>query len=426
MSRDATRAEPRTEGQATARPRIAVIGGKVKYLRKARELGLDVVYIQHPDEYDSTHWPYVDQALLVDYADIARLLPLVRSLHEAYPFHSVVSLYELGLLPAAEIDHLLGLGGNSVATVELLLDKWRMRQHLNALGISPVAAAVGETGEDLREFVRAHGLPVVVKPICEAGSIGVFAIRDEAELESVTARFRSLGGQFAKKDLAGDFERFLMEEYLDGPEISVETLSFDGRHVLIGVTDKVCGGPGFVEIGHSTPSRHPAPLVREVEELVTVFLDAVGLKHGPGHTELKLTARGPRIIESHNRIGGDRINELTEIACGVDMDRYALGSRLGLLEPLTRSPEAVAGAAIRFLTPPPGRVLEVTGVETVRADPAFVDLEISVGPGDEVPPLTWSEDRVGHVIARGETADEAIAHGERLAALLNIRTEPVK
>ena len=99
--------------RAIARPRVLVIGGKLKIVRKARELGLDVVYIQHPDEYDRTHWPYVDQALLVDYADTARLLPLVRSLHEAFPFQTVVSLYELGLLPAAKIDHMLGLGGNS-------------------------------------------------------------------------------------------------------------------------------------------------------------------------------------------------------------------------------------------------------------------------------------------------------------------------
>jgi amino acid adenylation domain-containing protein len=421
-SRDATRAELYP---ATGRPRIAVVGGKPQFVRKARELGLNVVYIQHPDEYDRTHWPHVDQALLVDYADTARLLPLVRSLHEAYPFQTVVSLYELGLLPAAQIDHMLGLGGNSLATVEMLLDKWRMRQHLNALGISPVAAAVGESEQDLREFVDAHGLPVIVKPTREAGSIGIFAVRDEADLAAVTARFRALDEQFSKKDLAGELDRFLVEEYLDGPEISVETLSFDGRHVLVGMTDKLCGGPGFVEIGHSVPSCHPAALLDDVEELVMTFLDAVGLRHGPGHTEVKLTSRGPRIIESHNRIGGDRINELHEVACGVDMERYAFGSRFGLVEALRQSPRSFAGAAVRFLTPPPGRVIEVTGVETVTADPAFVDLEISVQAGDDVPPLTWSEDRVGHVIARGDTADEAIANCERLLAAVRIHTEPV-
>jgi len=267
LSGDVTRAERRDGIPVTGRPTIAVVGGKVKHIRKARELGLDVVYIQQPDEYDRSHWPYVNQALLVDYADTARLLPLVRSLHQAYPFHAVLSLFELGLLPAAEIDEMLGLGGNSVETVGMLLDKWRMRQHLNALGISPVAAAVGRTEQDMREFVRSHGLPVIVKPVYEAGSIGIFAIREEAELETVAAHCRRLESQFDKKLLAGDFDQFLIEEYLDGPEISVETLSFDGRHVLVGVTDKVCGGPGFVEIGHSTPSRHPSPLLRQVKEI---------------------------------------------------------------------------------------------------------------------------------------------------------------
>ena len=69
--------------------------------------------------------------------------------------------------------------------------------------------------------------------------------------------------------------------------------------------------------------------------------------------------------------------------------------------------------------------MEVTGVDAVRADPAFVDLQLAVEPGDEVPPLTWNEDKVGHVIARGATAAEAIAHSKRLAAAIHVRTEPI-
>ena len=412
---------------AAGRPRVLVVGGKVTHVRKARELGLDVVHAQFPDEYDRGHWPYVDQALLLDYGDIDRLLPLAQALHEAYPFQAAVSLFELGLLPTARINEALGLGGESVATVELLLDKWRMRQHLAARGISPVASAVGHSAQDVREFVQAHGLPIIVKPIRESGSLGVFCIRDPADVDVVAERFRSLDGHLAARDLssAESFDEFLMEEFLDGPEISVETLTFDRRHVVVAVTDKETGGPGFVEIGHSQPSGCSAETLREVTRLVTDFLDAVGLRNGPGHTEVKLTSRGPRIVESHNRIGGDRINELAEIAYGVDMERYALGARFGVVEPLTTSPEPRGGAAVRFLTPEPGRVVEVTGVDAVHADPAFVDLQLEVEPGDEVPPLTWNEDKVGHVIARGATASEAIAHSRRLAAAIHVHTEPV-
>ncbi|MEV7084614.1 ATP-grasp domain-containing protein [Streptomyces sp. NPDC093085] len=410
---------------AAAPPTIAVVGGKQKIVRKARELGLRVVYIQHPDAYDRAHWPHVDQALLVDYADTGRTLPLIRALHRAYPFQAVISLWELGLLPAARIDHELGLGGNSLETVELLMDKSRMRARLAALGISPVAAEVGRTEEEVRKFAEAHGYPVVVKPVDEAGSIGVFLAREAAELPSVVARFHALREQLDPKDLAGGLDRFLMEEYLEGPEISVETLSFDGRHVVVAVTDKTSTDEAFVETGHSQPSRHPAPVLAAARALVVEFLDAVGLRHGPGHTEVKLTPRGPVVVESHNRVGGDRIGELTEIAYGVDMERYALGARFGLVEPLRAPPEPVAGAAIRFLTPPPGRVTEVTGADAIAADPALVDLVVSVEPGDLVPPLTWSDDRVGHVIARGATAEEAIAHAERLRAAVRIHTEPI-
>lgn len=412
------------DSAATQRPTILVIGGKPKIVKKARELGLAIVYIQYPNSYRREHWEYVDQALLLDYSDLDRLLPLVRSLHSVFPFQKVVSLFELGLLPAAKIDEMLGLGGNSVETVELLLDKSLMRRHLQSLGVSPVASAVGRTEEDLREFVREHGLPVVIKPTREAGSICVLAVHEEAELASVVARYHDLAGTFDVIDLAGPLDDFLMEEYLDGPEISVETLSFDGRHVVVGMTDKVTGA-GFVELGHSMPSLYPTALLEQVEELVQRFLDAVGLKEGPAHTELKLTGRGPVIIESHNRVGGDRINELAEIAYGVDMDRYALGIPFGLVEPLPHSPKPVAGAAIRFIIPPPGRVVAITGADTIADDPALVEVEITVSPGDEVRELRWSEDRVGHVIARGETAEKAIANCERLLAAVRIETEAV-
>lgn len=413
----------------STKPRILLIGGQVKQLRKVRELGLDLVYAQYPDAYDRGCWPYVEQALLLDYGDIDRLLPLAQELHKAWPFESAISLSELGAMPAARINDALGLRGESVETVQLMVDKWRMRQRLAAGGISPMAASVGRSTRDVREFAAAHGLPMIVKPIRESGSLGVFCVRDQADVDTVAERFRAFGDvTWAVGDLfaADSFEEFLMEEYLDGPEVSVETLSFNGRHVVAAVTDKEeFGGPGFVEIGLSQPSRFPADALREVTQLVTDFLDAVGLRDGPAHNEVRLTSRGPRIIESHNRVGGYGINELAEVAYGVDMERYALGARFDKIEPLTASPEPLCGAALQALTPEPGRVVEVTGIDEVRADPAFIDLRVKVGPGDVVRPLTWNEDIGGYVSARGATAAEAIAHAKRLATTIHVRTEPI-
>ncbi|WMX48300.1 ATP-grasp domain-containing protein [Streptomyces roseicoloratus] len=237
---------------ASGRPRVLVVGGKVRQLRKARELGLDVLHAQYPNAYGSEHWPYVGQALLLDYSDVDQVLPMARALHARYPFRTAVTLTEFGLLPAARINEELGLAGESVETVELLLDKARMRQCLAEKGLSPVASAVGRTTQDVRDFVAAHGLPIIVKPVRESGSLAVFCVREEAEVDAVAEKYRSLNDKdWAQGDVAfaDTFQEFLMEEYLEGPLFSVETLSFDGRHVVVATTGRELGGSGFADFG---------------------------------------------------------------------------------------------------------------------------------------------------------------------------------
>jgi hypothetical protein len=146
---------------------------------------------------------------------------------------------------------------------------------------------------------------------------------------------------------------------------------------------------------------------RQVVDLVTRFLDVVKLEEGPAHTEIKLTSNGPRIIESHNRPGGDRINELVRVACGVDMKRIALGWPCGLVAPLADAPRLESGAAVRFFTPPPGVVREVSGLDAVRDAEGVVELHLALQVGDRVHPVTESYDRVGWVVCRGANALEA-------------------
>lgn len=429
MSDEVVPTDHRPSQDADQRPRILVVGGPLKHVRKAADLGLDVAFAQYPYAYDREYWPYVEQALLLDYADADQLLPLAEALHKVRPFQKAVTLTEFGLMSTAQLNEALGLTGESVETVELTLDKSRMRQHLAAKGVSPVASAVGCCAQDVRDFVEAHGLPIIVKPIRESGSLAVFCVRDQADVEAVAQRYQSMNDkEWAVGDLAfaDTFQEFLMEEYLEGPVISVETLSFDGRHVVVAVTDEEFAGTGFTLIGQSQPSAHPAEALSEAKQLVSDLLDAVGLRNGAGHTEVKLTPRGPRIVESHNRIGGYAVNEMTEVSYGIDMERYALAAGLGVLEPLTASPELQCAVALRAIFPEPGRVVEVTGFDAVREDPAFVFGKVRVQPGDVVRPLTWNEDISGYVITRGATLDEAVADAKRLAAAVHVRTEPVE
>jgi len=214
----------------------------------------------------------------------------------------------------------------------------------------------------------------------------------------------------------------LVEEFLTGPEISVEAFSHRGRHTVVAMTDKYLLGDGFVEIGHSVPAQLSEATRREAAELTVELLTAVGLTEGPSHTEIKLTERGPRIVESHNRTGGDFIPDLVKLTYGVDLLRLAVAVPLGYANWDHAAPAACGAAAVRFILAPPGTVVSVTRPDST--DP-MARVELTAEPGTSVPPLTWSGDRVcGHVIATGRFAADAVARCSQAVDQIVITTDP--
>lgn len=384
-------------------------------IRKAKALGLEVLYIQQKDQFEYPDLAYVDQLVLVDYQkddeNAAALVPIAEGLFKAFPFGYVYSSSESGLIPAAKLNNLFGLPGNSLGSVRLLKDKWAMRQRLNTLNVSPVAARIGQTLADIFAFARDCGFPIIVKPADLSGSLGIFRIDEPDNLEPAWQQIQEMC-----------LSRFIMEEYLDGREISVEAFSFGGHHVILALTDKLIL-PNFVEIGHSIPAQLDSATQAQVMDTVISFLDVVGLREGPSHTEVKLTSRGPRIVESHNRRGGDRINELVQVAYGVDMESLALAWPFGLADVLYEPPPFRAGAAIRFFAPPPGVVREISGLRELRDSEEVVEAELKVEIGSQVRPVKWSHDRSGYLLTKGADAQEAIDACERLAQKIHVVTE---
>ncbi|TQM85251.1 biotin carboxylase [Saccharothrix saharensis] len=390
--------------------RVAVIGSRVEVVQAAADLGLDVTLVHFPDRYDRRSDELCAKVLTADLiAEPDRVVELLRREHAERPFTRVLTLTEPGLLPAARLNAEWGLGGNSVETVRLLKDKALMRDRLAEVGLSPVRYRTVRGEEELLEFlIELDGVPVVVKPPDSGGSDGVALVVTPQDVPTAWRRVEGSGRTAV-----------LAEEYLDGPEISVEAFSQDGVHTVVALTDKVLG-TGFVEVGHAVPATLTEPTRRRVRELTTALLDAVGLVEGPSHTEIKLTGRGPRIVESHNRVGGDFIPDLVRLVHGVDLQRLAVGVPLGLVPWRPGPRPAEGGAAVRFLLAEPGTVTDVTVPGAL--DPA-VSLTVTAEPGTEVPPLRWSDDRVcGHVIATGADATEALARCEDAVSQVRIGT----
>jgi len=392
--------------------RVLIIGGGRRPLLQARELGLETLLFQRREDV-GRELEYADYAFVFDYRDRERLLSMARAIGRAFPVRHVLSFTEWGLEPAALVQETLGLAGNPVGLARLLRDKREMRRALDAQGLSPVAWREVGDAAGIREFLAAVGGPVIAKPADGTASRNVCRVDAPAEAEAACRALKRDG-----------VDRFLVEEYLPGPEVSVETVSAAGHHWVVAITGKSTL-PNFVEVGHVVPAGLEADEARRVRDLVTAALDGLGLAWGPAHTEVRLTPRGPRIIETHNRVGGDKIPTLVRLACGVDL--YALTLRCLFDLPGVDPPESPPprAAAVRFFIAPPGTVRSVRGLDEVRAHPAVHEVEFTARPGDRVAPVRDSRDRLGYVIVRADSAEEADRLSRQLVdqVVIDVATE---
>ncbi|WP_217254030.1 ATP-grasp domain-containing protein [Streptomyces sp. AC602_WCS936] len=400
---------------------VLIIGGRPENLRKAKACGLGVVHVQHPERFTSEHAAHVDAALLVDPADWDALEPLVLTAHKVYGFTSAVTTVEASVEVTGRINDLLGLDGVSHTVARRLRDKLSMREHLAAAGAPTVAAAEVTDRAGLAAFGARHGYPFIAKPVDGIGSLAVRLVENEADVDAAweaIERTRGRDHQYAKLFPIG---KFLMEEYIDGPEYSVEAFTFAGRHVVVAITEKLTDA-NFVERGHLIPARLDESAERTVEAAVVEFLDAVGVKEGPSHTELRLSSRGPRVIESHNRPGGDRIRDLVEAVYGFDFELYSVAGTSGALPALDARPSPRQGAATLFLQAGPGVVTAVEGAEEARTAEGVLVVDLAVEPGDVISTVGSSFDRPGQVIAVGADPDAALARCGQVCEAIRIRT----
>jgi biotin carboxylase len=389
---------------------IVLLGSHPPLCERVKQAGLALVVIDTAGSVDPDALAFADHVVITDYAESERTAEIIRALVRGHALVGVLSLTEPGLLPSAEINALLNIDDNPVAVIRRVVDKADMRQWLAGDERFAVASTLVHDREDLRRFADRNGFPLVLKPPNGVGSIGVRIVRGAGDMAA---------------DLFADELPLLAEAYLEGREYSVEAVSHDGRHVIIGITEKLVLGEGanrFVEVGH----RFPAPLdeddERTLRQFVADFLDRLGLRRGLSHTEVIMGAKGPAVVETHSRNGGDHIVHLVRLATGFDMLDVAVRARAGLIGEIC-APAPAREAAIRYFTPAPGVVRDVCGIGPARHLPGVVDLELNLRRGVTVPPITCSTDRVGYVIAVGSERDGAVQGCTDAVEMVNVTTE---
>ncbi|HEY0992757.1 MAG TPA: ATP-grasp domain-containing protein [Kofleriaceae bacterium] len=385
---------------------VLVIGGlrPVHKRLKARGARLSLVIETHRIKPDDP--PFYGRILgVAKDAPLAEYMAAARAVHSLDPITAVGAYHELFQDMAAHIASALELPFHALDTITTVRHKDVMRQRLRAAGVDPTIACRVQTADHVRAFAATHGYPVVLKPVDGWASIGVSVLRGDADIAPAVDWLQRGSPESA----------MLVEQHLAGDEISVEAMSERGVHRIVCATQKFKETVHYVELGHIIP----APLPPEVEAAVRATVDraltAVGIRDGASHTEVMLTATGPRIVETHTRLGGDQIPELIEFVSGVDlMDLWArqtLGERV-LGEVPDRLPESKY-AAIWFVTPEAvGTVERVDGEAEARAMPGVTSVQTWKPAGSKVDGLRDSFSRGVGIIAIGESPGEAMSRAQ--------------
>ena len=272
----------------------------------------------------------------------------------------------------------------SVETAQWSTDKFQMKQRFMK---GEVPCAKGRLVKSVSE-IEDFEYPVIVKPRDNSGSRGVKLCRTKEEL--TTSMAEAL--ENSKLDTV------LVEEFIEGPEFSIESLHHDGKSEVIQFTEKkTTEFPYNVELGHIQPANISDENKQKIREIVAKIGKALNFENCPSHTELKINERGIFVIETSPRLGGDYITStLTPLSTGVNLEVELLKIALG--ESINPQPNAVQYSGVRFFAFEEDSIIKhVPNEEFVKTWPHVVDFSFILKEGDKVNRITSSLNRYGHL-----------------------------
>lgn len=319
----------------------------------------------------------------------------------------------------AAVAEALGLPGIPAETARLATHKLDMKQRLARDGIPVPWFAPARRPEDVEAALRELGPPLIVKPVDSRGARGVVRLtgRVDPKWAFEAARSESPSGCV------------LVERFLDGPQISTESILVDGRAATPGFADRNYArleqfAPFVIEDGGDLPSALPPGLRKRVREVVEAAALSLGIRTGIAKGDVVVHRGEPTVIELAARpSGGYFCTHEIPLSTGVEPVRAAIALALGERpDPRAFEPRFERPVCQRYLLPEPGRVLRVAGAEQVRRAAGIAYLEVRVGPGDVIPPVRSHPARAGVVIATGSTRAEARARAEGAVEAIEIVT----
>lgn len=385
---------------------------QIPVIKKAKEMGIFVIAADGDE--NAIGLKYADKSVVVNITSEDEVLKIAKDEQIDGVIHpcSEVSMNVMGRL-----NDELGLSGITKEAALRATNKHLMREAFEKAGApSPKSFCYEDSEEAWTCFDTLFTDSAILKPSRNSGSRGITKIHKDISKEDFIDSFERARIESRDKSV-------MLEEFIEGPEFSVEIIVWNHRVNVLTITDKkTTEEPYFVELGHNQPSIFPPEIQNEVKTAAIAGVKALNVNNCACHAEIKVQKGKAYIMEIGARLGGDFIStELTPLSTGIDMVAAAINCALGV-EPNLMPIEKKQGVCIRYFCPRPGKLISINNTESLN-DKRVYQWKVYRKVGETIPVVTSSLCRSGHLIVTENTPEKAIEVAEEMIEKVKIITE---
>lgn len=358
---------------------------------------------------------YADHFAHIDLKDINGMEKAARHYNELFGLHGIFTAGTDFSTTVAYIAEKLNLPGIPYEVACNATNKSQMRSIFKIHSVpSPdfITILPGDNPEKVLNHLR---FPFVVKPVDNMGSRGVRRVDSIDELHSAVISARQ----------ASSSKTVIIEEFMEGPELSLDAIIYNGLITICGIADRhIYFPPYFVEMGHTMPTNLPEECINEVVDVFCRGIRALGITDGAAKGDIIVTKEGPKVGEIAARLSGGYMSGWTfPFSTGIDATEAALHIAVGL-PPGNLTSKHTMVSAERAIISIPGRIASLTNVEGAQSIENIREVFIRVQPNDSVVFPQNNVQKCGNIISQAATREEAISACERAIDQINIRLQP--
>ncbi len=376
---------------------------QVPLIKTAKRMGIHTIAVSIPGNYPG--FALADEVCYENTVDYEAVLRVAK---EKQVDGIVTAGTDVAVITIGKVCDALGLKGLSFAAAEIASNKLGMKEKYEEYGVRTARfRLVKLDGSDLMEKAAELTFPLIFKAVDSSGSRGIRRVDDVSEFEATR--------QYVAESTHKDY--FLVEEFIEGEEFGAQAFVQDGKvEFILPHGDFVFHGDTGVPVGHFAPYDLPEEVVADCKEQLVKAVQAMGLDNCAINADFILRDGKTYVLELGGRSGATCLAELVSIYYGFDyyekLIRVALGEKVSFA-----SEQAVPNVSKLLMSDTDGVIVSQTD-DNVPSD-NLVEVQFDYQPGDHVHAFHVGPHRIGHVITKGRTLDEA----EKLLdeALSNIR-----